>query len=297
MCSRNPATTRRLLLAGVLLFAHPAAAGDDGSIRCRGADSAGRRVDGTCTASGPGVRSCTTAAGTCTIVVPPGTYTVTLRTRSGRTSPPRTAHVPAGSMTTVVLVVDPDPEVAFEPEGRDLTVQAMPTGTADAGTRPAAADAGTADAGMRSAAVPGADAGAAPPAGSGGAATVVTGADAGAVVPADGATEVATSVRAFSGPTFVRAPVDPPDRSTGTTLAVQGRVADARGRAVDGTVTVFQDGRPIGRAVTTAGRFRLYDLPAGALTLSFRSASGAAAAAETRYSGTPVTVVLSVRAP
>lgn len=292
--SRTPTTIRRILWAGVLLFAHPAAAGDDGSIRCRGTDSTGRRVDGTCTAAGPATRSCATAAGTCTIAVPPGTYTVTLRTRSGRTSPPRTTRTLAGSLTTVVLVVDPGPEVSFEHEGGDVTVQAMPTGTTDGGT----ADAGTADAGTRTAAADaGADAGAAPPAGSGGTGGTVTGADAGAVVPGDAGAEAATSVRLLSGPAFVGAPVEPPDRSTGTTLAVQGRVSDSRGRAVDGTVTVWKDGSPIGRAVTSAGRFRLYDLPAGTLTLSFRSASGATATADTRYSGSTVTVVLSVPAP
>jgi|GEM_PF-4909427 len=294
MQPRTPTTTRRLLLAGVLLFAHPAAAGDDGSIRCRGTDSAGRRVDGTCTASGPATRSCATAAGTCTVAVPPGTYTVTLRTRSGRTSPPRTVRILAGSLTTVVLAVDPGPEVGFEHEGGDVTVQAMPSGTTDAGT----ADAGTTDAGTRAAALDaGADAGGAPATGAGGAGGTVTGADAGAVVPGDAGTEAATSIRLLSGPAFVGAPVEPPDRSTGTTLAVQGRVSDSRGRAVDGTVTVFQDGHPIGRAVTSAGRFRLYDLPAGALTLSFRSTAGATATAETRYSGSAVTVVLSVPAP
>lgn len=291
MQPRPRAATRRILLAGVLLFAHPAAADGDGSIRCRGADSAGRRVDGTCTASGPATRTCTTAAGVCTIHAPPGTYTVTLRTRSGRTSPPRTARILTGSLVTVVLNVDPGPEASFEHEGGAVTVQAMPAGTSDAG-----ADA--ADAGARAdAADAGTSADATAPTGASAAGGTVTGADAGAVVPGDAGVEAATSVRLLSGPTFVAAPVEPPDRSTGTTLALQGRVSDSRGRAVDGTVTVSKDGSPIGRAVTSAGRFQLYDLPQGTLTLSFRSTSGATATATARYAGSTVTVNLAVPAP
>jgi hypothetical protein len=58
-------------------------------------------------------------------------------------------------------------------------------------------------------------------------------------------------------------------------------------------VTVSRGGTPIGRATTSGGRFLLYDLPAGTLTLTFRSLSGATATAAASYSGTAVTVNLS----
>lgn len=324
------AAARPILLAGLLLSTQPVAAvGEEGSIRCRGADSAGRRMDGTCTASGPATRSCVTAGGTCTIRVPPGTYTVTLRTDLGRTSPPQTLRVDANSVSTIVLTVDPDPQPSIEARHGTAHLQTMPAGTADAGAgegrradagasyvRTADAQAGharTRDAGASHARIADADAGtrqhaadprsAVAPLPIGLAATggVVHGADAGAVAPAvapaDARAETVVSVRLVADVSLAAASVDPPDRSTGTTLAVQGRVSDPRGRAVDGTVTVFQDGRPIGRAETAGGRFRLYDLPHGILTLTFRSLAGATASTTTRYSGSPVTVHLGVSAP
>ena len=293
---RRPTTASRLLLVlGLLLFAHPAAAAD-GSIRCRAVDANGRRIDGTCAATGPASRSCMTAGGTCTISAPPGTYTVTFRTRAGRTSTPRTARVLAGSTVTVVLTAATDPAVSYAHEGGDVTLQTMPTGTADAGTASTApTDAGTASA------TP--DAGSSTdtttttttePVASGG---TVSGADAGTIVPADAGAETTTAVRVVQTATIVAQPAQPPDRSTGTTLALQGRTSDSRGRAIDGTVTVSKDGTPVGRAATAGGRFQLYDLPQGTLTLSFRSTAGATTTGTTRYSGSAVTINLTVPAP
>jgi hypothetical protein len=58
-------------------------------------------------------------------------------------------------------------------------------------------------------------------------------------------------------------------------------------------VTATKDGAAIGRATTSGGRFQLYDLPHGSLTLSFRSISGTTATATVSYSGSAVTVTLS----
>jgi hypothetical protein len=54
---------------------------------------------------------------------------------------------------------------------------------------------------------------------------------------------------------------------TGTRLVVSGQVQDAAGRPTDGTVTVLQGAQTIGTATTTAGRFSLFDLAAGAYTV------------------------------
>ncbi len=291
---RRPLTASRLLLVlGLLLFAHPAAAAD-GSIRCRAVDASGRRVDGTCVATGTANRSCRTAGGTCTISAPPGRYTVTFRTRTGRTSPPRSARVLAGSTVTVILTAESGPAVSYAHEGGDVTLQPMPTGTTDAGTdSSSSADAGTstatADAGSTTDTTTTTE-----PVTSGG---TVAGADAGAIVPADAGTETTTTIRVVQTTTLVAQPAQPPDRSTGTTLALQGRTSDSRGRAVDGTVTVSKDGTPVGRANTAGGRFLLYDLPQGTLSLTFRSTTGATTTATTRYSGSAVTLNLTVPAP
>ena len=278
---------RILALLAVLLVAAPADA-SNGSIVCRGADSSGRRVDGTCGAVQAGERkSCVTAGGTCTIDnLAAGSWTVTLRTRAGRTSPSRTVRVTAGASATVVLTAEEGPAVSYGNEGGAVTMVPM-TGVADAGTSSGSdagtrTDAGTStddgartDAGATTAGSPGGTTS------SGDAGTSIVARDAGTVETAVAAT-VATALGGM-----------PPDRSTGTTLALQGRTSDARGRAVDGTVTATKDGAAVGRAATSGGRFLLYDLPRGSLTLTFRSISGATATAAVSYSGSTATVNLS----
>ena len=78
-------------------------------------------------------------------------------------------------------------------------------------------------------------------------------------------------------------------------MAVQGRVSDARGRLLDGTVTVSKDGVAIGRASTAGGRFVLYDLPTGALTFTLRTPTGATGSATGRYLGETITVNITAR--
>lgn len=294
MQRRPPTASRLLLVLGLLLFAHPAAAAD-GSIRCRAVDANGRRVDGTCVATGTANRSCRTAGGTCTISAPPGRYTVTFRTRTGRTSPPRSARVLAGSTVTVILTAESGPAVSYAHEGGDVTLQTMPPATTDAGTDSSnSADAGTSTATADAGSSTDTTTTTTEPVTSGG---TVAGADAGAIVPADTGTETTTAIHVVQTTTLVAQPTQPPDRSTGTTLALQGRTSDSRGRAVDGTITVSKDGTPVGRASTAGGRFQLYDLPQGTLTLSFRSTTGATTTATTRYSGSAVTLNLTVPAP
>jgi hypothetical protein len=278
-----PEGVRLVALLLVVLAAVPANA-TNGSLRCRATDSSGRRIDGTCTASGSaGTYSCTTVGGACTISnVTPGSYTVVLRTVSGRSSPPRTVRVDSGTSPVVVLTAETTAAVSFEHEGGEVQAQPLPAGTGDAGTR-ADAGASTDDAGTR------ADAGTTT-SGTGG--TTSPG-DGGTITAPDAGADDARVIAAMTTQPAVAAATTPPDRSTGSTLAVQGRTSDSSGRALDGTVTVSRGGAPIGRATTSGGRFLLYDLPAGTLTLTFRSLSGATATAAASYSGTAVTVNLS----
>jgi hypothetical protein len=271
-----PEGVRLLALLLVVLAAVPADA-TNGSIRCRATDPSGRRIDGTCTASGSaGTYSCTTVGGACTISnISPGSYTLVLRTISGRSSPARTVRVDSGASPIVVLTAEATAPVSYEHEGGEV-LQPMPTGTGDAG---GSAD----DAGTRT------DAGATT-SGTGG---TTAGGDAGPIVAPDAGADDARVITAVTPHLTTTATATPPDRSTGTTLAVQGRSSDSSGRAVDGTVTVSKGGTALGRATTVGGRFLLYDLPTGTLTLSFRSLSGATATATTTYSGSAVTVNLS----
>jgi hypothetical protein len=272
-----PEGVRLVALLLVVLAAVPANA-TNGSLRCRATDSSGRRIDGTCTASGSaGTYSCTTVGGACTIsTVTPGSYTVVLRTVSGRSSPPRTVRVDSGTSPVVVLTAETTAAVSFEHVGGEVQAQPLPAGTGDAG-------ASTDDAGTR------ADAGTTT-SGTGG--TTSPG-DGGTITAPDAGADDARVIAAMTTQPAVAAATTPPDRSTGSTLAVQGRTSDSSGRALDGTVTVSRGGAPIGRATTSGGRFLLYDLPAGTLTLTFRSLSGATATAAASYSGTAVTVNLS----
>ncbi|MBI5502967.1 MAG: hypothetical protein HY907_22170 [Deltaproteobacteria bacterium] len=275
--------SRLAALALVLLVASPVAA-TNGSIRCRATDPAGRRIDGTCRAAGAGGAggSCVTSGGACTISdLPPGTYTVTLRTLSGRTSAPRTVRVDDGVSPTVVLTAEETAAVSFEHEGGAVAVPVtLPSGS-DAGADAAGSGDGRADAGSS------ADAGVST-SGTGG---TTSSSDAAVVVAADaGRVEVqAAPIVVVAGTGAV-----PPDRSTGTTLALQGRTTDSRGRILDGTVTVSQGGRAIARATTSGGQYTLYDLPSGALTLTFRALSGASTTSSVNYAGAALTVNLSV---
>jgi hypothetical protein len=65
-----------------------------------------------------------------------------------------------------------------------------------------------------------------------------------------------------------------PDIGTGRIARVQGNVTDARGRAIDGTVTFSRSGRAVGKCGTRAGRFVAFDLSAGTYAMAFRAASG-----------------------
>ncbi|MBI5490605.1 MAG: hypothetical protein HY905_24945 [Deltaproteobacteria bacterium] len=276
---------RLTALALVFLVASPVAA-TAGSIRCRATDPSGRRIDGTCRATGPGDAggSCVTSGGACTISeLPPGTYTVTLRTLSGRSSAPRTVRVDDGVSPTVVLTAQETAAVSFEHEGGFVALPALPAGGSDAGTE--AGETGDARA----------DAGSSPDAGGS------TSGSGGTTSPSDAGTVVAREagqVEVLALPIAVTTPgttvAAPPDRSTGTTLALQGRTTDSRGRILDGTVTVTQGGRAIARATTSGGRYQLYDLPSGALTLTFRALSGASIDSSANYAGTALTVNLSV---
>lgn len=61
---------------------------------------------------------------------------------------------------------------------------------------------------------------------------------------------------------------------TGSRCVVRGFVADERGRAREGTVTVQRSGRVLGRVGTRGGSFQLFDLAPGRYELSFVGASG-----------------------
>jgi hypothetical protein len=74
------------------------------------------------------------------------------------------------------------------------------------------------------------------------------------------------------------------DLSRGSRLLVQGSVMDPTGRLTNATITVQQNGRPIGRATCVGGRFNVYDLAAGKYTLL-----------ATAPNGTRATVALDVK--
>ena len=274
---------RLLALAFVLLVASPVAA-TDGSIRCRATDPSGRRIDGTCRAAGAGGAggSCTTSGGACTIPgLPPGSYTVTLRTLSGRSSAPRTVRVDDGASPTVVLTARETAAVSFEHEGGAVSLVPLPVAGAAAGTGSDADAGATADSR--------ADAGA------------TTSGDGGTTSPGDGGGEIVADTAEATAPVIrTMVPVATatvstvPDRSSGTTLALQGRTSDSRGRILDGTITVSKYGRAIARTTASGGRYQLYDLPSGALTLTFRSLSGATTTSSASYAGSTLTVNLSV---
>ena len=281
--SASDIRARMLALAFVLLAASPVAA-TDGSIRCRATDPSGRRIDGTCRAAGSGGSggSCHTSGGACTIPgLPPGSYTVTLRTLSGRSSAPRTVRVDDGASPTVVLTARETAAVSFEHEGGAVSLVPLPVAGADAGTGSDADAGATADSR--------ADAGA------------TTSGDGGTTSPGDGggeivadATEARTTAVQTVSPVTAAAASTVPDRSSGTTLALQGRTSDSRGRILDGTITVSKDGRAIARTTTSGGRYQLYDLPSGALSLTFRAVSGATATSGATYAGSALTVNLAV---
>jgi len=65
-----------------------------------------------------------------------------------------------------------------------------------------------------------------------------------------------------------------PDIGSGRIARVRGNITDARGRAIDGTVTFNLGRRAVGKAGTRGGRFVAFDLAAGTYSVTFRSSTG-----------------------
>ncbi|MCC7540112.1 MAG: hypothetical protein IT379_28095 [Deltaproteobacteria bacterium] len=228
----------------------PALASADARVQVRLADSTGRAIDGTITMTAGSRRvSCRTTAGRCTITAPAGRYTTTVTVRAGGTPAPRTVTVPASGTISLALAT---PRPATE-SGRssDAGTGSRPPTTGVSVVGAVVGRSGTGgDAGTRS---------------SGG-----TGTSSRSGSGTSGSTASGTSSTSGSTSTAPRS------LSTGTRMVCQGTIRDASGRAVDGTVTVRRGSTTVGTVRTTAGRFSVYDLPAGSYTFTVSGSSGTA---------------------
>lgn len=321
----------RSLLIVIAVLSLPAVAFADGRVSVRLTDSAGRPIDAQVTLSGQGVtRGCRTVGSRCTISVPAGSYTASIRptregapparrisvqegrtvTLSARTQATRTANTalraqPAGTVRARPATVRPTTS------GRPATVRTTSVRTTGSrpmvvGARPSAR-ATTVRAtpqvqrtptvyrgGTRTntRVQPRATASRPQPQVTGTRRTATTASP--FVTASPGAARPSARATATAGPTQTAGTVRARNLASGARLCVQGQVMDGAGRPADATLTVSQGGRVVGSVRSVAGRFSMFDLAPGGYQMTVQSARGGSSNASLNVSGGTSRIVVRV---
>lgn len=323
----------RSLLIFVAILLCPASALADGRVSVRLTDSAGRPIDGQVTLSGQGVtRGCRTVASRCTLSVPAGAYTATIRPTREAAPPARRISVQEGRTVTLAARTQ-----ATTARTANTTFRAQPAGTVATrrptttrattaqptiGTRPAVRTNQPRVTGSRVTAT--ASPVRATPNQVRATPTVYRGTTqaqpratgtrpnyqvqprttatarprattASPFVTATPATaRPRATATAAAGPTQTAGTVRARNLASGGRLCVQGQVMDGAGRPADATLTVSQSGRVIGTVRSVAGRFSMFDLAPGGYQMSVQSARGGSSNAALNVSGGTSRIVVRV---
>jgi len=258
------------------ILAVPTLAAAQGTVDVRLRDSAGRPVDGTVTLRGPATASCRTVASRCTVNVPPGIYTATLR--PVREQAPRGQRITVQDRRTVVLAMQTQAETQTVRTQQTRTVQTRTTPVRTTTTQPTRTTrVTTPNTRVRTTQqtrsvsqtrqvrtqttrpavrVPTQQ-------------NTVQSRTVRTTRPVQ--TTTTRSVRTTQSQT-AQTRVAARDLSRGNRVSVRGNVRDASGRPADATLTVRQGAQVVGTVRTVAGRFTCYDLPPGTYEVSARSA-------------------------
>jgi|GEM_PF-5160078 len=75
-------------------------------------------------------------------------------------------------------------------------------------------------------------------------------------------------------PQVMELQINAPDLGHGHAEKIKGQLRDEANHIINGTLVVWKDGHLLGSTTTSAGYFRIFDVPAGQLTLAFLSSGG-----------------------
>ncbi|HJL03237.1 MAG TPA: carboxypeptidase-like regulatory domain-containing protein [Polyangiaceae bacterium LLY-WYZ-15_(1-7)] len=282
---------RPLLAALAFLAAAPAWAQAQGAVRVRVVDSAGRPLDGQVTLQsttpGQGTRGCRTVAGRCTVQAPAGSYRVSVRPVRETAPPVQTLSVREGVTASLTLrcrrttaattgtATAPQVQRATTVRTRTATsptTSPSPTGTTRTDTprtttpRRVTPRTATPRRVTPRTVTP--------------RTTTPRRVTPRTVTPRTAPTDPAprstrTTIVRTAAPAEANTQIredEPPNLASGERLCLQGRVVDQAGRPADATLTVRRGETVVGRVRSVAGRFSVFDLPAGTYEVEARSA-------------------------